>query len=81
MLHIISQFLEKQNPVHLLLRIGLCYSGSLAVLAIILIRFGVQNSLYFDRRVEVVLVAAITAFLQTLIGAWFLFKMKKTSSK
>lgn len=74
MLHIISQFLKKQNPVHLLMRIGLIYAGVLAVWAIVLIRFEAHHTLYRDRWVEAVLVASISAFFQTLIGAWFLSK-------
>jgi len=80
MLHIITQFLKKQNPVHLILRFGLFYAGTLAIWAIILIRADAQIALYNDRRIEWLLVSAITAFLQSLIGAWFLTKMKKTDS-
>ncbi len=80
MLLIISQFLKKQNPVHLILRIGSVYAGLLAVFAILLIRGGIQPTVSFDRTVEGLLVGAITAILQTLIGAMFLGQMKKTDS-
>ncbi|MBQ3054819.1 MAG: hypothetical protein IJC88_01810 [Oscillospiraceae bacterium] len=81
MLHIITQFLKKQNPVYLILRFGLSYAGILAICAIVLIRSGPQFTLFYGHRIEWLLVSAITAVLQTLIGAWFLSKMEKTGSK
>jgi len=81
MLHIISQSFKKQNPVHLILRIGLIYAGFLAVCAIVLMRYDVNAIILYDRKIEWLLVSSITAFLQTMIGACFLSKLKKTSSK
>ncbi len=65
---IITHFFEKRNPKLVLLRFGLSYSGVLAMLSII---FQKQTSQLFTshhKTAELLLVAAITAFLQTLIG-------------
>ncbi len=75
---IITQFLQKQNPKLVLLRFGLSYSGVLAMLSIF---FQHQMTKIFTshyQTAELLLVAAITALLQTLIGYGILaYSMKK----
>ncbi len=68
MKHIITHFLKKHNPGILVLRFGLAYSGFLALTVILLLSKGTSYYQY----VELVLVAAIAAFFQTLIGYTFL---------
>jgi len=75
---IITQFLKKQNPGVFLLRFGLTYSAVLAVLAIIFQHQTMELFTSHHQTVELLLVASITAFLQTLIGYGFLsYSMKK----
>lgn len=81
MKHIITHFLKKQNPKFFLLRFGLCYSGILALTTILLLRAESQFFSAQYQNAEFLLVCAITAFLQTLIGYGFLcFCMKKDKS-
>lgn len=69
---IITQFLQKQNPKLFLLRFGLTYSAILSIIAIIFQQktFGVFTP--HHHTVELLLIAAITAYLQTLICYAFL---------
>lgn len=75
---IITQFLEKQNPALFLLRVGLTYSAILAILSITFQQKEIHLFTSYHRNAELLLVATITAFLQTLIGYGFLsYSMKK----
>lgn len=79
MKHIITQFLQKQNPGIFLLRFGLSYSGILALLSISFQRQGVALFTSHHQSAELLLIASITAFFQTLIGYGFLFLGTKKS--
>lgn len=76
---IITQFLQKQNPRIFLLRFGLSYSGILAILSIVFQRQTVGLFTSHYQSAELLLVAAITAFLQTLIGYGLLLLCTKKS--